>query len=59
MKKVAVYGQSYSISAEKEIQILLSILEKNNVVCFIEEKFYNLLVEGEILDKKIPNIFSF
>ena len=54
MKKVAVYGQSYSISAEKEIQILLEILEENNIVCFIESKFYNLLVEGDILNKKYP-----
>ncbi len=59
MKKVAVYGQSYSISAEKEIKILLSILEKNNIACFIEKKFYNLLVEGEILDKKYPTFSHF
>ena len=59
MKKVAVYGQSYSISAEKEIQILLKVLEKNNIVCFIEEKFYNLLVEGAILEKKYPTFSHF
>lgn len=52
MKKVAVYGQSYSISAEKEIKILLAVLEENNIECLIEEKFYNLLVEGKILTKK-------
>lgn len=57
MKKVAIYGQSYSISAEKEIQILLEVLEENDIVCFIENKFYNLLIEGNILDKKYP-IFS-
>ncbi|WP_439128597.1 NAD kinase [Polaribacter sp.] len=57
MKKVAVYGQSYSISAEKEIQILLSVLEEHNIVCFIEEKFNNLLVNGNILEKKYP-VFS-
>ncbi len=39
MKKVAIYGQSYSISAEKEIQILLEVLEENNIVCFIEKNF--------------------
>ena len=59
MKKVAVYGQSYSISAEKEIQILLEILEENNIVCFIESKFYNLLVEGDILNKKYPTFSHF
>lgn len=52
MKKVAVYGQSYSISAEKEIKILLAVLEENNIECHIEKKFYNLLVEGKILTKK-------
>ena len=57
MKKVAVYGQSYSISAEKEIQILLSVLEAHDIVCFIEEKFNNLLIEGKILKKKYP-VFS-
>ena len=59
MKKVAVYGQSYSISAEKEIQILLGILEKNKIVCFIEEKFHDLLVKGAILDKKYPTFSHF
>ncbi|WP_299669959.1 NAD kinase [uncultured Polaribacter sp.] len=59
MKKVAVYGQSYSISAEKEIQLLLSVLEENNIVCFIEKKFNNLLVEGAILNKKYPTFSHF
>lgn len=59
MKKVAVYGQSYSISAEKEIQILLSILEENNIVCFIEKKFNDLLVAGSILNKKYATFSSF
>ena len=40
MKKVAIYGQSYSVSAEKEIQILLQILDENTSTCFIEKKFY-------------------
>lgn len=57
MKKVAIYGQSYSISAEKEIQILLKTLEKNNIVSYLEKKFYNLLLEGNILEKKYP-VFS-
>ncbi|EAR13185.1 inorganic polyphosphate/ATP-NAD kinase [Polaribacter irgensii 23-P] len=59
LKKVAVYGQSYSISAEKEIQILLSILETHNIDCFIEEKFNNLLIEGAILKKKYPTFSHF
>lgn len=59
MKKVAIYGQSYSISAEKEIQILLQVLEENNIQSFIEEKFYNLLIEGGILQKTYPTFSHF
>ena len=59
MKKVAIYGQSYSISAEKEIQILLDVLEANSIVSFIEIKFYTLLVEGKILSKKYPTFSDF
>lgn len=59
MKKVAIYGQSYSISAEKEMQILLEVLNKNNIVSFIEHKFYDLLVDGNILDKKYPTFSHF
>ncbi|WP_299012612.1 NAD kinase [uncultured Polaribacter sp.] len=59
MKKVAVYGQSYSISAEKEIKILLAVLEQNNIDCFIETAFYDLLIKGEILDKKYPTFNHF
>ena len=59
MKKVAIYGQSYSISAEKEIQILLEVLQQNNVVSFIEKSFYDLLVAGDILDKKYPTYSHF
>ena len=59
MKKVAIYGQSYSISAEKEMQILLEVLNENNIVSFIEDKFYDLLVNGNILDKKYPTFSHF
>ncbi|PQJ79544.1 NAD kinase [Polaribacter porphyrae] len=59
MKKVAIYGQSYSISAEKEIKILLEVLEDNYIESFIEKKFYNLLVDGNILEKKYPTFSSF
>lgn len=57
MKKVAIYGQSYSISAEKEIKILLDVLEQNNIVIFIENQFYDLLIKNKVLNKKYP-IFS-
>jgi NAD+ kinase len=59
LKKVAIYGQSYSISAEKEIQILLEVLQENNIICFIEKQFYDLLIEGDILDKKYPTFSHF
>jgi NAD+ kinase len=57
VKKVAIYGQSYSISAEKEIKILLDVLEQNNIVIFIENQFYDLLINNKVLNKKYP-IFS-
>jgi NAD+ kinase len=59
MKKVAIYGQSYSISAEKEIQILLEVLQENNIVGFIEKQFYDLLIDGNILEKKYPTFSKF
>lgn len=59
MKKIAIYGQSYSISAEKEIQILLDVLQENNIENFIEKKFYDLLVKGNILNKKYPTFSHF
>jgi NAD+ kinase len=59
MKKVAIYGQSYSISAEKEIQILLDVLQENNISCFIEKQFYDLLLEGNVLEKKFKTFSNF
>jgi NAD+ kinase len=59
MKKVAIYGQSYSISAEKEIQILLEVLKENNIVGYIEKQFYDLLIDGNILEKKYPTFSKF
>ena len=59
MKKVAIYGQAYSISSEKEIQILLSVLNEHKIVVFFEKQFYNLLVDNSILDKKYPTYSHF
>ena len=59
MKKVAIYGQSYSISAEKEIQILLQVLQENNISCIIEKKFYDLLRKGNILENRYPTFSDF
>lgn len=57
MKKVAIYAQSYTISAEKEIKTLIKALEKYNIEIFIEKDYYNLLIEHKILTEKYP-IFS-
>ncbi len=59
MKKVAIYGQAYTISAEKEIKILLAILKKHNIVVFFEQKFYDLLIENKSLEKKYPTFSHF
>lgn len=59
MKKVAIYGQSYSISAEKEIQILLAVLLENNISCYIEKQFYQLLTEGGILENNYKTFSHF
>ncbi|TVZ55942.1 NAD+ kinase [Lutibacter sp. Hel_I_33_5] len=54
MKKVAIYGQAYTVSAENEIRTLLVELEKNNIVVFFEKQFYDLLQENNSIDKKYP-----
>ena len=36
IKKVAIFGQTHSVNAEKEIKILLLALEKHNVVAIFE-----------------------
>lgn len=59
MKKVAIYGQSYSISAEKEIHILIDVLEQNHILCYIEKAFFDLLQEHQILDKNYPTFTSY
>ena len=59
MKKVAIYGQAYTITAKKEIEVLLSILEKNSIVIFFEQKFYKLLSQEFSLKKKYPTYSHF
>ena len=59
MKKVAIYGQAYTITAEKEIKTLLFALEEKNIVVFFEEEFYKLLVENNSLSKKYPTYNHF
>lgn len=59
MKKVAIFGQTYSTNAEKEITILLKALEKNKVVVFFEENFYKVLKDHNHLSKKYATFISF
>lgn len=59
MKKVAIYGQSYNISAIKEVLILLEALEKENIVAFFEENFYALFRKDNSLSKKYPTFSHF
>lgn len=59
MKKVAIFGQSYSVSAEKEIHILLDVLQENNIDFFIEKKFYDLLIADKLLNKKHDTFSDF
>ena len=59
IKKVAIFGQTYSVNAEKEIKVLLLALEKHNVVVFFEENFYNALKDSSHLTKKYSIFRSF
>ncbi|MCG7502006.1 NAD kinase [Tenacibaculum sp. Mcav3-52] len=59
MKKVAIYGQAYTTLADKEVKILLTILEKHNIVVFFEQQFYNLFLEKNSLNKKYPTYAHF
>ena len=59
IKKVAVFGQTYSVNAEKEITILLKALKKHNVVVFFEEKFYKALKDLDHLTKRYATFASF
>ena len=59
MKKVAIYAQSYAISAEQEIKTLMAILQQNNIDFFIEKQFYELLKKGEIIHDKQKTFSSF
>ncbi len=59
MKKVAVFGQTYTINAEKEIKILITALEKHKIVIFFEESFYKVLKNHGHLTKKYPTFSNF
>lgn len=59
MKKVAIYGQAYTITAEKEIQTLVQCLHKHNIEIFFEKQFYNLLKEQNFLSQEHPTFSHF
>lgn len=59
MKKVAIYAQSYTISAEKEVKVLLDALNSHKIQVFFEKEFYNLLVDNNSLDTKYKTYSSF
>lgn len=59
MKKVAIYAQSYAISAEEEINTLIAILQQNSIDFFIEKQFYELLKKGNVIDKKQKTFSGF
>lgn len=59
IKKVAIFGQTYSVNAEKEIKILLLALEEHKVEVFFEENFYQVLKDSCHLTKKYSTFGSF
>lgn len=59
MKKIAIYGQAYTVTAATEIKILLSVLHKHQIVVFFEKKFYDLLQDHGTLGKKYPTYSHF
>lgn len=59
MKKVAIYAQSYSVSSEKEIGILLEVLQKHNVEVVFEEEFHYLLFKNNFIAKTYPTFSHF
>ena len=59
IKKVAIFGQTYSVNAEKEIKILLLALEDHKVEVFFEENFYQVLKDSCHLTKKYSTFGSF
>ncbi len=59
MKKVAVFGQTYTVGAVEEIRDLLESLEQHKVVIFLEKNFYLALNKHNHLDKKYPIFLNF
>ncbi len=59
MKKIAIYGQSYSVSSEKEINILISVLEKNKIEFYLEKEFHDLLLASNAIASNLKTFSHF
>lgn len=59
MRKVAVFGQTYTVNANKEIKILLASLEKYGIEIYLEEVFCKALIELQHLEKEYSTFSNF
>ena len=59
MRKVAVFGQTYTVNANKEIKILLASLEKYGIKIYLEEVFCKALIELQHLEKEYSTFSNF
>lgn len=59
MRKVAVFGQTYTVNANKEIKILLASLEKYGIEIYLEEVFCKALIKLQHLEKEYSTFSSF
>ncbi len=59
MKKVAIYGQAYSLTSEIEVFELVYILQKHNIDIYFEKEFYELLSDTVPLEKTYKTFSSY
>ena len=59
MRKVAVFGQTYTVNANKEIKILLASLEKYGIEIYLEEVFCKALIKLQHLEKEYSTFSNF
>ena len=59
MRKVAVFGQIYTVNANKEIKILLASLEKYGIEIYLEEVFCKALIKLQHLEKEYSTFSNF
>lgn len=58
MKKVAVYGQGYTVGAHREINVLLEALKQRDIEIYLEEEFLNEL-KKEVKIENFPVFNSY